>query len=354
MTKSIYRVVGVMSGTSLDGVDLVYVKFEKTCKWHFEIHFSETIPYSADWKKKLTNLVHLSKEELDLVDIDYTHYLSTFINHFIDKNNIQEVDAICSHGHTALHRPDRGYTLQIGNRSELATFTKNTVVCDFRVKDVELGGQGAPLVPVGDALLFSEYEFCLNLGGFANVSTQLGGERIAYDICPVNIVLNKYAEKLGKPYDESGNMASRGVLNEALLSKLNSLMFYQDKPPKSLGLEWVQEYIFPLLENSQEHPSNILRTVTEHIAVQLASNLKGKFNAKVLVTGGGAYNKFLIDRLFGLTSSDIVIPYQELVDYKEALIFGLLGVLKLRGEINCLRSVTGASKDHCAGVIFQP
>lgn len=343
-----------MSGTSLDGVDMVYVKFEKDIKWDFEILFSETVPYPNSWKQKLTNLVQLSRKELEIVDIEYTYYLSNLINGFIIKNEITPIDAICSHGHTALHRPDLGYTLQIGNRKELAELTKNLVVCDFRVQDVNLGGQGAPLVPIGDELLFSDYEFCLNLGGFANVSTKLHDKRIAYDVCPVNIILNKYSEKLGKPFDDNGKLASGGVLNEKLLSELNSLPFYKEKPPKSLGLEWVNQFVIPILETSGEIPENVLRTFDEHIAIQLSNNLSNELEDRILVTGGGAYNTFLMERISNLLKSTIVIPDNDLIEYKEALIFALLGILRLRNEINCLSSVTGVSKDHSSGMIYQP
>ena len=354
MIKNSYQVIGVMSGTSLDGLDMVYVKLQKSDKWLFEILCYETVPYSIYWRQKLSTLVHLSKEEMELVDVEYTNYLSTTINNFIEKNSIQKIDAICSHGHTALHRPDLGYTVQIGNRKELANLTRNTVVCDFRVQDVKLGGQGAPLVPIGDELLFSQYEFCLNLGGFANVSTGLNRNRIAYDICPVNIVLNNYAEKLGEIFDKNGDMASQGILNKKLLFELNSLSFYKKEPPKSLGLEWAEQNVFPILEASGDTPKNILRTFIEHIAIQITKNLEYKSLVKVLITGGGAYNTFLIERLSANTNSKIVIPSKFLIEYKEALIFGLLGILRLRNEINCLSSVTGASKNHSSGMIYKP
>lgn len=352
-TKS-YFVIGVMSGTSLDGVDLVYANFLYENGWQFDIVLAETISYPDYWKERLGSLVDRSKEDLEKVDTDYTEYLSKIINDFISKNQIQNLDAICSHGHTALHRPDLGYTLQIGNRKQLAECTKTLVVCDFRVQDVQLNGQGAPLVPIGDELLFPEYDFCLNLGGFSNLSTKIEGKRIAYDICPVNIVLNTYAEMLGKPYDDSGTMASQGKLNQELLSKLNALPYYNEKPPKSLGLEWVHSHIIPLLETSNESPQNMLRTFTEHIAIQLANNLNTKTSAKILITGGGAYNKFLMSRLLELTSNTLMIPPDNLVEFKEALVFGLLGILKLRNEVNCLSSVTGANHDHSSGAIFQP
>ena len=274
------------------------------------------------------------------------------ISGFIQRNNIQELDAICSHGHTIRHQPEKEFTLQIGNLPRLAKLISRTVVCDFRVQDVKLGGQGAPLVPIGDRLLFPEYDFCLNLGGFANISSEIHGNRIAYDICPVNIVLNHYAQKLGKEFDEDGNLAKFGELNLILLQSLNDLPYYTEKPPKSLGLEWVNEHIFLLLDSFNLSSEDILRTFTEHIAIQLAVQFPKK--ASVLITGGGAYNSFLIERLKNLVSVEITIPSPEIVEFKEALIFGLLGVLKLRGEINCLSSVTGASIDHSSGQVYTP
>lgn len=342
-----------MSGTSLDGIDLAEIDFTYSEeKWNFEIHAAETVPYSSFWKDELREAIHYSREKLERLDFKYTEKLSEEISKFIKKHNILEIDAICSHGHTILHRPEKGVTYQIGNLPRLSKMLGQTVVCDFRVQDVELGGQGAPLVPIGDRLLFSEYDYCLNLGGFANCSFEKDGQRIAFDICPVNIVLNKYAEMLGKDFDEGGKLAASGKLDEALLNKLNSISFYTEKPPKSLGLEWVQSTIFPLLEASNISSEAILRTFTEHVAVQLASQFPP--NASVFITGGGAYNSFLIERLKNLATVEVIIPSPEIVEYKEALIFGLLGVMKLRGEVNCLASVTGASRDHSSGKIFYP
>ena len=340
-----------MSGTSLDGIDLAELIFnyaEK--KWNFEILAAETVPYSTFWKDELQESINHNLEKLERLDFKYTEKLSEEISKFIKKNNIQEIDAVCSHGHTILHRPDKGLTLQIGNLPRISKMLGQKVVCNFRVQDVELGGQGAPLVPIGDKLLFSEFEYCLNLGGFANCSFEKNGERIAFDICPVNIVLNKYAETLGKDFDEGGKFAASGNLNKDLLQQLNSLSFYKETPPKSLGLEWVKEYIFPILDASKIASEDILRTFTEHVAEQLAKVL-GK-NTSVLITGGGAYNSFLIERLKDLASIEVIVPSSEIVEYKEALIFGLLGVLKLRSEVNCLASVTGASGDHSSGKIY--
>ncbi len=353
MKKTSYRVLGVMSGTSLDGIDVAECFFDvsEEKKWSFKIGASETIEYPAVWKKTLQEAVHYSEDKLSELNENYTKYLSQIISAFISKHEITAIDAVCSHGHTVLHEPEKGITLQIGNLPKLARLINEKVVCDFRVQDVKLGGQGAPLVPIGDQLLFSNFDYCLNLGGFANCSFEKKGNRFAYDICPVNIVLNLYAEKLGQPYDEGGKMAASGELNKNLLNQLNHLNFYNEDPPKSLGLEWVKAYIFPVLEASKETPRNILRTFTEHIAIQLACQFsEGK---KVLITGGGVYNSFLIERLQAIRNIEIVIPSTELIENKEALIFGLLGVLKLRDEVNCLASVTGAKKDHSSGVVFN-
>lgn len=352
MKKNEYSVIGVMSGTSLDGIDLVFVKFRFDNIWGFEIINSETVDYEQKWQDKLKNLVSLSLKELEGIDEDYTVYLSNTIKNFITKNNIAPIDAICSHGHTALHQPEKKLTYQIGNKPMLAELLEETVVCDFRVQDVELGGQGAPLVPIGDKLLFSKYDFCLNLGGFANISTEISEERIAYDICPVNIVLNHYVKQLDFNYDDRGQIASTGKLNKALLNALNVLPFYKEKHPKSLGLEWVNEIVIPLIDSFKLQIPDILRTFVEHIAMQLAVEINKKEEATVFVTGGGVYNNYLIERLKAYSKNKISIPSKELVEFKEALIFAFLGVLKLRNEVNCLKSVTGASKNHSSGRVF--
>lgn len=343
-----------MSGTSLDGIDVALCSYRISEKnlWSFEIENAETVSYPSNWQVILKDAVHFSEGRLQSLNEEYTLYLAEIISIFIEKHSIQNLDAVCSHGHTILHQPEKGVTLQIGNLPFLAQKLQETVVCDFRVQDVALGGQGAPLVPIGDRLLFSEYDYCLNLGGFANLSFEENGTRIAYDICPVNIVLNHYAEKLGKPFDKGGTLAQNGTINQILLQKLNNLPFYAKKPPKSLGLEWVKQLVFPLLEATKETPQNLLRTFVEHVAFQLASQFKE--NASVLITGGGAYNSFLLERLKVQKPLHLVIPENEIIEYKEALVFGLLGILKLRGENNCMASVTGAREDHCSGNIFKP
>lgn len=354
MIKNNYRVLGVMSGTSLDGIDLVYVSFHLNKTWEFKILKAETMLYTEQWKNVLKDLVAFSLEELKAIDVDYTAYLATVISDFMSKHNIEGVDAVCSHGHTALHQPENKLTYQIGNRKELASLIKETVVCDFRVQDVMLGGQGAPLVPIGDELLFSEFDYCINFGGFANISSRIGNDRVAYDICPVNIVLNHYVKTLGLDYDDEGKVSKSGKVNDHLLEELNSLSFYKIEPPKSLGLEWVQKNVFPLINAHKLKVEDVLRTFVEHVAIQVSNVIKEKPSGSVFITGGGAYNKFLIERIKVLNRNKIVIPQRDIIEFKEALIFGFLGILKLRNEINCLQSVTGASKNHSTGVIFTP
>ncbi len=352
MIKNEYKVIGVMSGTSLDGIDLALVTFNYNTNWTFKIDKAETIAYPEKWITALKSLVDYTKIELQDLDRDYTLYLAEIIQHFITKNDIKTIDAVCSHGHTALHRPDEGLTYQIGNLDILATQLQQTVVCDFRVQDVAFGGQGAPLVPIGDELLFNNYDYCVNLGGFANVSTIINSKRIAFDICPVNIVLNAYVSKLGLAYDDEGALASKGTINKELLNVLNTLQFYKETYPKSLGLEWVKYEVFPLINEYNLSVEDTLRTVVEHIAIQISKVINITTNNSVLITGGGVFNTFLIHRIKTLSNNTIVIPSKDIIEYKEALIFAFLGVLKLRNETNCLSSVTGANKDHSSGKIF--
>jgi anhydro-N-acetylmuramic acid kinase len=350
------KVVGLMSGTSLDGLDLVAAEFRKTNeKWHFHIEAAETIEYSNEWKTRLKNAPEFSGLELIQLHTEYGRFLGSETKRFFTENNF-EPDLIASHGHTIFHQPEKGFTFQAGSGFEIATVTGITTVADFRSGDVALGGQGAPLVPVGDRLLFSEYEYCLNLGGFANISFEKNGKQIAFDICPVNIILNHFAEKQGFSFDKNGELGRKGKVNTELLNKLNQLDFYRAEPPKSLGREWVEQVFMPVLNDFEISDEDKLRTVYEHIAKQIAGRGEGKGTdkggGKMLVTGGGAFNAFLIELISGKTPIELVIPANEIVNFKEALIFAFLGVLKVRGEINCLASVTGAKCDSSVGIMY--
>lgn len=344
--------IGLMSGTSLDGLDVVYVKFNENKYSDFEIIACETYTYSEEWAKKLRNGIYFSKEELNLLNEEYGVLLGQYVNRFIQDYTISKVDFVASHGHTIFHKPSEGVTLQIGDGQFLADETRLQVICDFRTQDVLLGGQGAPLVPIGDEILFSNYAACLNLGGFANISFKENNDRVAFDVCPVNIVLNHYSSKLGVEFDAGGSIAASGKINHKLLRDLNALEFYSRPKPKSLGFEWVLEFIFPLIDSYRIQNEDILRTFVEHVAIQISSIIRKE--SSVLITGGGVFNSFLISRISYCAHNEIVIPSKEMIDYKEALIFSLLGMLKIAGKTNCLKSVTGAKKNHSSGVIFNP
>ena len=341
-----------MSGTSLDGLDIAFCEFSRDDNlWMHKIQCAETIPYPVEWKKSLSNLENGSALDFVTTDVEYGHYLGRLARDFIAKNNLFP-DFIASHGHTIFHQPDRRITSQIGRGSAIAAETGLPVVCDFRSVDVALGGQGAPLVPVGDTLLFNEFDFCLNIGGFANISFQTADTRIAYDVCPANIVMNQLALQAGFEYDPCGMLAASGTVNLQLLQTLNALPYYSLDFPKSLGKEWAVQNIFPLLKTSSQSVNDLLATFCEHIAMQVAAAGGANKDRKLLITGGGAFNDCLIRRIRHHAAPEIMIPDKLTVNFKEALIFAFLGVLRWRNEINCLKSVTGAVKDSSAGAIY--
>ena len=348
-----YYVLGLMSGTSIDGIDLVYANFVFNKYWSFKILGSKTYQYNNDWQKILKNLSDKDLDSIKLIDKSYTKLLSKYILKFIDDFSIKKIDFISSHGHTALHDPLNSITYQIGNLKDLSAYIGLKVICDFRLQDVKLGGQGAPLVPVGEKYIFPEYDTLINLGGFANITIKSNNNLIAYDICPVNIVFNHLSNLIDLKYDHKGKIALSGKLNIELFNCLQSLDYYKQVSPKSLGVEWVNQIIFPIINSFSEIPlEDLLNTFSKHFASQIADNIKS--TGKILITGGGAYNDYLIQNIKDLTDSEIIIPNSEIIEYKEALIFGFLGVLKDLNINNCYSSVTGAIKDHSSGNIFIP
>lgn len=348
----LYKVIGLMSGTSLDGVDLAYCLFEKVDSgWNFSVPLAVTYAYPDEWKRIFESLPCSSGCELTETDVKYGNYLGSLVNRFIEQYNLKP-DFISSHGHTIFHRPDKGYTLQIGNGASIAARTGETVICDFRATDVALLGQGAPLVPAGDKILFGKFGYCLNLGGFANISYDQDNKRIAFDICPVNIVLNRLSMQLGFPFDKDGDNSSKGMIDNDLLTNLNRIDYYHSAPPKSLGREWFENVFLPVLDHSNADIYSKLRTVTEHIAFQISTSTMNGNGHDILITGGGAHNLFLIGRIKSLVQKKLCIPDDKTIDFKEALVFAFLGVLRSRNEINCLASVTGATRDSICGTIY--
>ena len=346
MAKNIkYRVLGLMSGTSLDGLDLAICTFTKEAKWEFKIEKQDTIKYSDYWINTLENLHTKDEETITVTDVEYGAFLGKKIITFLGNS---EVDFIASHGHTIFHQPENKYTLQIGDGKTIAKTTGITTINDFRSLDISLGGQGAPLVPIGDLHLFPNYKYCINLGGFANISIKEKNTITAFDICPANIILNKICKELAIEYDNEGAIARKGKLISELLQQLNQLSFYNKLPPKSLGREWVEKHINPLIKNQK--PEDVLHTFCEHIAIQIGAFIK---NESALFTGGGVFNTYLMERIKHYSSSEIILPNNTIINFKEALLFGFLGVLKIRNEVNCLQSVSGADRDNCGGVIHQ-
>ncbi|RIH67037.1 anhydro-N-acetylmuramic acid kinase [Mariniphaga sediminis] len=345
-----YRVIGIMSGTSLDGIDLAVVDFSyKQNRWNFSIISAETAQYSGEWYQKLKNAPELPGEKLVALHNEYGRFIGQEANRFLRQNNLV-VELIASHGHTVFHQPENGFTFQAGSGASVAAETGITTVADFRSTDVALGGHGAPLVPVGDKLLFPEYDYCLNLGGFANISFEQNEKRVAFDICPINFILNDLAEKLGLPFDKNGNLGRAGNTDEKLLRQLNQLDFYSQSSPKSLGREWMNEYFLPVINSYQIPIADKLRTVYEHIALQISGTVPG--SGKMLVTGGGTFNSFLMECIKTHSKAEITIPTDQLIHFKEAIVFAFLGLLRFLGQINCYASVTGSRKDSSSGIIY--
>ncbi|MFT6747829.1 MAG: anhydro-N-acetylmuramic acid kinase [Glaciecola sp.] len=344
-------IIGVMSGTSLDGVDLAYVRFHND-EYQFELIKTVTVIFPTDVLLLLENSRILSNDLL----IELHNKWSVFVGEEINKHFISQglnPDCIASHGHTVFHEPKKGFTLQIGSLSVLSKTTDCSVIGDFRMLDVSKGGEGAPLVPIGDQFLFPNHEVCLNLGGIANVSVKNNNIISAFDVCPCNLLLNSLASEKGLLFDMGGKMGKSGSFNQELFNKLNEVNHYKLSTKPSLGIEIIEKEFFPILNEIKERELSTedkIHTVCKHIAFQLQQNTpKGK---TILVSGGGAYNSFLID-CFKQEGLKIEIPSSDIVEFKEALIFAFLGLRKLENKINVLKSVTGASSDSVAGVVFQ-
>jgi anhydro-N-acetylmuramic acid kinase len=337
-----------MSGTSCDGLDIAYCSFKKeNDNWSFKLLNSASVDYNNELKQKLYSSYNYSATQLKKLDIDLGNYFGEEVSKFIEeyKLNTTEIDFIASHGHTIFHNPTKGYTLQIGNGNNIKAKTSITTIFDFRSMDVSLGGQGAPLVPVGDELLFSEYDYCINIGGIANTSFNEKGMRKAFDICFANMGLNPLANKLNLPFDRDGEIAQKNTINTELLNDLTSI----DLKNISLSTETYLQYVEPIIVANNDTIENKIATLTEYLALKINKSIKP--NSRVLLTGGGALNKHLVSRVKELTSAEIIIPSKEIIEFKEAILFGFLGVLKSENIPNCLASVTGASQDNVGGVL---
>jgi len=353
-----YHVIGLMSGSSLDGLDIVFVELkENNNNWQFTLQASACIEYDNEWCNKLKQASHLTAYDYNLLHTAYGHFIGKQVNGFIETNQLKgKVDLITSHGHTVFHSPLNHTTTQLGDGAAIAAITEINVVSDLRAIDVALGGQGAPIVPVGEKLLFNEYDYLLNIGGIANISINRE-DYVAFDICPANRILNMLANNNGQPYDAGGLIAAKGIINNNLLSQLNNLDYYKQAYPKSLANSFGTDIIYPLIQSFNLPVENALRTYVEHIAIQI-KDVFIKINpskGKLFITGGGALNTFLIERIsFLLTPLQIetIIPSKEIINYKEAIIMSLLGVLRIRNEYTVLSTVTGASRNSIGGALW--
>lgn len=345
--------IGVMSGTSLDGVDIVSCTFKLTGGvWSYVSNAGEVYPYPAEMLERLKYSHELSGHDLAQLDVDYGRFLGGLVKDFVAENNCKSA-FVASHGYTVFHEPQKGLTLQIGSGAQIAAASGIDTISDFRTVDVALGGNGAPLVPIGDKLLFGSYDYCLNLGGFANVSyDNVDGQRVAFDICPLNIVANTLTRRIGLEYDKNGDLGRKGVVDKELLQKLNAIPYYKQQPPKSLGREFVDAEILPLF-GQRADIENLLATCYHHAAHQISQAMSADGKSTVLVTGGGAYNGYFIECLQNSTKCKVVIPDCAVVECKEAIVFAFLGVLRYLGMPNCLKSVTGASCDNIGGAIYR-
>lgn len=345
--------IGLMSGTSMDGLDIAQCTFDfSNGQIGWEIIHAETLAYPAGIIEMLQKAYYSGAIDYFGFHAAYGNWLGESCRKFIRRNHSNPL-LIASHGHTVFHKPGEGYTTQIGSGAHIAAKSGVRTVCDFRSLDVALGGQGAPLVPIGDRLLFGSYDACVNIGGFSNISLEIDQKRKAWDICPANYVLNHFAGKLGLNFDRAGQIAASGKTIHPLLEKLNSLEYYSKSPPKSLGREWVEEFIFPLCEEYQGDISGMLNTLTLHIAETIGRALPKSSQAQILFTGGGVHNDFLMKKIMDFSECRIIIPKSKIVDYKEALIFAFLGVLRYKGIPNCLSEVTGAMINSCGGAIYE-
>ncbi len=348
-----------MSGTSLDGLDLAYCHITKDVdKWSFEIVKTKSISYSDDMRSELKDSIYLKADDLLKFHNTYGTWLGKQAKQFISRKKF-EVDFIASHGHTTHHQPENGLTFQIGSGQHLANGSGCKVICDFRTNDVALGGQGAPLVPIGDQWFFGEYDFCLNLGGISNISLEQKGERIAYDIGLANMILNYITQKIDLTYDKGGELARSGNINQNMLNKLNGLKYYLLPHPKSIGYEWFVEEVVPIVDITEDTTENLLYTSIHHICEKIAQQVKQntiKSKSSLFVTGGGALNYFLIEVLQKKLGGNVkvIVPEKELIEFKEAVVFALMGALRAEQEINVLKSVTGAKRNSSSGVLYLP
>ncbi|MCD6068298.1 MAG: anhydro-N-acetylmuramic acid kinase [Bacteroidetes bacterium] len=349
-----FTVIGLMSGTSLDGLDIACCEFTRKGKtWNFDIKAADTIQYSISLAEKLAKAHLMPAEEFWRTHVEFGQFCGTEVKKFIQAKRLKPM-LVASHGHTVFHQPENGFTCQIGDGAQIAVHSGLLTICDFRSTDLALGGQGAPLVPIGDTQLFSEYDACLNIGGIANISFVKRNKVLAFDICPTNFLFNFYAARQGKKFDRDGEMARAGRVYKMVLNQMDKLDYYHTEGYKSIGREWIEQEVISLLERNGLSIEDKQATCVEHAAQQIAKVLNTHKIKRLLITGGGAYHSFLLERIKAYTKCRLILPDKKIIEYKEALIFAFLGLLRYENKVNCLSSVTGAKKDNSGGAVYLP
>ncbi len=356
----LYKVIGLMSGSSLDGLDIVFAELQEIAgNWNYEIVAADCIEYDEAWQDKLRLATEMNARDYQLLHADYGRFIGLKINEFIEANNLQlKINLVSSHGHTTFHLPEKKMTHQLGDGAAIASVTRLPVVSDLRALDVAFGGQGAPIVPMGEKLLFPDYNYFLNIGGIANLSVRSENEIIAFDIGAANRILNMLAGEKSLPYDDEGNLSAAGKIHDGLLEKLNSLEYYTLNYPKSLANSFGTDTVFPIIKSFAINTEDALATYTEHLSIQIKNSLHQfakEEKQNIFITGGGAFNTFLIERMKQYLEEinfEIHIPPVDVVKYKEALIMALLGILRWREQYTVLASVTGAVRNSIGGALW--
>ncbi len=366
-TPSTYHVVGLMSGSSLDGIDLSYCSYSTSGDaFDWELLNHATYPIPDTWKSRLLHLPEQSAKTFVKTHTYFGHFLSEVINDFIERQKITP-DFIASHGHTIFHEPNKRFTTQIGCGAAIATQTGLPVINDFRIQDISINGEGTPLAPAADLFLFEGYDFYLNLGGIANLTAKTVDQLVAFDVCPANQLLNFLANQINLAYDKDGILAKSGQLLPALMERLRDFEYYRMSYPKSLDNSWIKKEVLSIFQQFEEPVQDKLHTTCKFIAEEITNSLStviqslkmGKNNHyKLLATGGGTFNEFLLECIVesntkGNLPIEVVLPEKEIIDFKEAILMGLLGVLRVQNRPNCFASVTGAKYDTIGGIVHQ-
>jgi len=359
-----YHAIGLMSGSSLDGIDLALTTFEVETQpkgelrvLHWEIEKSKTIPYPAQWVSDLQKAPEMSGLELSLLHSKLGNYFGQVVLEF-SKETDSPIDYISSHGHTVFHYPQKKMTLQIGDGAAIAALTGIDVFDNFRLQDIAAGGEGAPLAPIVDAYLFPEIKYTLNLGGIANINIKTANGYLAYDLCGANQILNALSKEAGKEYDENGQIAAKGQIIPKLLRQANQWDYLRLAPPKSLDNRQVQNHTVRLFSSYPSPLEDRMFTAVHHIGYQIAASIHphvGFVPEQLLITGGGALNTFLVSVIKEYLSPNIEIikAPDSLINFKECVLMGLLGLLNIYQLPTTLPSVTGAKWKTVGGCFHR-